>query len=162
MRHFFHLVGSWDGREGGRDQSVQYGRRAHVSERASEQPLRNPLTPHPILPPSRLLCAYLPVVCLLNQPPLRQRTASLWILMSATPIRPAYERGVGGWIFSPPRQRYPPHPHQQPVTRSRGGWGGTKTDACRATSVFPSADIASPSHPYTLLRTDGHGLRSQS
>ena len=60
---------------------------------------------------------------------------------------------MGGRIF-PPRQRYP---HQQPVKRSRGGWGGTKTDACPATSVFPSADIASPIPP---LHPTTDGLRS--
>ena len=64
--------------------------------------------------------------------------------MAATPIRPARRTWRGRLDFSPPRQR---HPLQQPVTEPRGVGrekGRTKTDACRATSVFPPADIASP------------------
>ena len=55
---------------------------------------------------------------------------------------------VGGWIF--PHQDSAPPPPTNSLSRSRGGWGGTKTDARSATSVFPSADIASPIPPLLL------------
>ena len=92
---------------GGRDQSVQYGRRAHVSERASEQPLRNPLNPRS---PSLSLPSSLriPASSLPAEPPLRQRTASLWILMAATPIRPAYVAWAAG--FFPTKTALPTAP----------------------------------------------------
>ena len=61
--------------------------------------------------------------------------------MAATPIPPLRGRRVD---FSPART--PPPPWKS----LSQGWGGTKTDACRATSVFPpaSARISPlPSHP---------------